>query len=370
MSFRINDNIKAAIYIEDMELPLDNGNALKILHIRAGVFDAVPVLHMEFVDTLKLVPKLNLNDGSQVEVHIEGAVKIVRNFRVYSWSRTPCGDGFEYSVDCYWDAPKYYMGTSLGGIRGTSYSALRDICQECGLEFSALNTETSDDMLWMPTNRAYFKFAKDIARYGYAGEKSHMVLAVDTMGVMRYRDVNANKQPIKILTLLVDNNDPNSLAIHDFAPHGRPGIANMVGGYMHMRYGQSIIDPYADPIEKLTLDSDARFPSVNVDVRGIVDRSHVTYSPIDVGNTHYSYEQAKIQNARYSLLNSMQGEFLIGWQTMFEPCDNFNYVSPAEMNNDQYDGEYTVSTKIIFIAGANYNEKIVAVKNGLNNVGR
>ena len=369
MAFRVNDYVSGTVFLEGEELPLNNGNMLKILHIRAGVLDPVPVMHMEFVDALQIVPRLNLNDGSLIEIHIESTIKIVRRFRVSGWTRTSIGDGYAYTVDGYYDYPQFYMGTSLAGIQGTSYSALRDICTTCGIGFSSFNTPTIDSMLWLPVNNAYFKFARSIARYGYAGAKSHMMLAIDTTGVMRYRDVNANPKPKITLSHLPAGDDPNSLAIHDFTPIGRPGANNMIGGYGHMRYPQSAIKPYAKPIDQLTLDSDAKFPSVSMDVRTLIDRSFVTYSPIDAGNTHEYYEQARVQNIRYNLLNSMQGEFLIGFQTMFEAGDNFNHVAPAGLHNTQYDGEFTIATKIIFIAGSQYNEKLIAVKNGLNSIG-
>jgi hypothetical protein len=197
-----------------------------------------------------------------------------------------------------------------------------------------------------------------------------MMLAIDTLGAMRYIDLNANPKPTITVSQLPAAGDKTAITIHDFTPTGNSGAYNMIGGYMHDRYAQSALTPYSSPISQLTLDSDARFPSVNTSVREEVAQSYVTYSPIDFGNTHFDYEEARVQNIRYNLLNSLTGEFLVGFQTMFEAGDNFNHVAPANSNNDQYDGEFTVATKIIFIAGSQYNEKIIAVKNGLNSTGK
>lgn len=365
MTFKINDAVTAAVFINGKELLLDNGNYLQLMHIRAGALDAVPTLRFDFVDGLNLVPTLGLNDGSQLEIHINSISKYVRKFRVYSWRRGPMGDGFAYSVNAYWDAPQYFMGSTNTAIRDSSYSALNKIATKCGLQFSTLNNKTSDAMLWIPGNKTYAMFARDIARYGFLDDTSHMVLAIDSQGTMRYRDINKNAKPSLYVGPLPPDSGSNFIFSTDFAPITASGSNNFIGGYMHERYPQSAIGS-RPVITKLVLDSDSRLPLINSKVRTAIERSGISYSPIDFGNLHDNYDKAKVQNTRYNLLNSMKGEFLFPIMTAFETADNFNYVSPSALHNNQYDGEYTVVTKIIFISGSDYNEKIVAVKNGLN----
>ena len=97
----------------------------------------------------------------------------------------------------------------------------------------------------------------------------------------------------------------------------------------------------------------------------ITKNSRMNDGGIDFGNVHSNYERARYQNTRYNLLNSLTGEFLFPFQTNWEPFDNFNLALTADLNSTQYNGEYTVQSKIISIQGTTYNEKIIAVKNGL-----
>jgi hypothetical protein len=365
MSFQINPAISALIKVNGKELILDHGNFLKVLHIRASALDALPSLHFEFVDVLKLVPSLGLNDGAQIEVQIISNVKIVRNFRVHTWSQSPTGDGFSYSVDAYWDAPKYLMGTTQAGVKGASSEVLKTIANTCGLGISASNQSTADQMVWLPANKTYSAFARDIARHGYRSDTSHMVLAVDSHGTMRYWDVNSNEAPTVTLGFLQPPGAEKFMLITDFTPVVESGVNNLIGGYKHSRYVQDVTTK-TTIYDTIKLDSDAKIPTVNFDVRTAIGDSFNTHSPIGFGNVHPYYEQAWVQNIRYNLLNAAQGQFLFNQITNWEPLDNFNYVAPAELNNDQHNGEHTVVTKIVFIAGADYAEKLIAVRNGIN----
>jgi len=364
MSFKVNDQLDGLIKINGQELVLTNGNFLKTLHIRAAALDALPTMHFEFVDLLKLVPSMNLNDGSTVEVTLSSNIQIVRNFRVFSWLRTPVGDGFAYSIDCYWDAPQYLMGTSCAGILGSSSSVLNTIATTCGLGISTFNQVTADQMIWLPNNRTYAIFAKDVARHGFRSATSHMVLAVDSHGTMRYWDINSNPAPAVTVGFVPPSNGGAYQRISDFTATINSGTNNMVGGYQHVRHAQSVTG--STVVNQLTLSSDSKVPTINFDVRTELARSFVTHSPLDYGNVHPNYEQAWVQNIRYNLLNSMEGQFLFNTMTNWEPLDNFNYAAPSDLNNNQHDGEYTVTTKIVFIAGKDYSEKIIAVRNGLN----
>jgi hypothetical protein len=363
--YKVNEQFSIGIYIEGNEMPLEAGNALTVLHIMASSKVTLPALHLQFVDMLQLVPKFGLTDGSPIVVVIKGQITITRNFRVHSWFRTPLGNGFSYTLDCYYDSPKYWATTTLEGIDGSSYSAISQIASTCGLQMWDKSTQTSDNMIWFGNNRPYGAFARDIARYGYGGEQSHMVLAVDTTGFVRYVDVNANPPPQITVGYLKPEDGTPFITVTDFKATTFAGTNNILGGYLHNRHTQSLVGE--DSLEsELVFTSDSTNPLLNIDVRSQINRGTISFSPIDVGNVHTKYERAKYQNARYNLLNSMQAELLFPMQVPFEPCDNLKYVAPAAQYNTDYNGEFTVVAKVVFVAGATYQEKIVAVRNGLD----
>ena len=180
--YKISEQFEVGLYINGQEFPLEAGNALNLVHIMTSTKVMMPVMHLQFTDALGLAPKFGLTDGSPVSVTIKSAVTVTRDFRIYKWSRMPSGTGFAYTLDCYYDAPKYWAMTSLAGIRGSSYSAISQIADMTGLTMWTKSAETADNMLWLPANKTYGAFARTIARYGYRSDESHMVLALDTEG--------------------------------------------------------------------------------------------------------------------------------------------------------------------------------------------
>jgi hypothetical protein len=365
MSYKVNDYTNISIVIEDQELPLDAGNSLHMLHISAGSTTTLPALHFEFTDLLQAIPSMKLQDGARIAVTILSTKTLTRLFRVHSWTRQPAGDGFSYKVDAYWDSARYWLGSTNTGIQGTSARALAEIAEKCGLKVWSKNSETADDMLWMPNNKTFGQFARDIAKYGYANDNSHMVLGVDTMGELRYLDVNANPKPTVFTGYVNNNNNANFLILSDFRATNKSGLNNQIAGYRHERQVQNALGNTQESETELTLESDSRYPLLSDKVRELQIRGSVSYAPISFGNVHDKYERGRYQNARYNLLNSVRGELLFTFQTDFEMGDNFGYVAPSQLSNHEYDGEFTVATKVIYITGSNYQEKIVALKNGL-----
>jgi hypothetical protein len=368
MTFRVNDQVTASLFIAGREFLLDTGNSLRTLHMRASSLQSLPELHVSFIDTLNQMPNYGLQDGAQITIQINSTASLTRNFRVYNWERHPAPQGFIFSLDCYWDAPRYWVGTSQVGIQGSSAQALKSIASTCGLTWDKSNDDSSDAMLWLPGNSTFAEFAKAIARAGYISDTSHMGLAVDSLGNMLYLDINQLPDPDTTVGYTPTSGSGKFLMITDFTPETKSGTNNMMGGYMHSRYVQRIDDDTSsvDSIEnELSYTPDAPFPLLSADVRKRMVRGGISYGPIDFGNVHENYERAKYQNGRYNLLNSLSGEFLFPFQTDWEPFDNFNLALPADLGSTQYNGEYTVRDKIIFIQGTTYNEKIIAVKNGL-----
>jgi hypothetical protein len=370
MGFKINEQISGSLFIAGKEFVLDYGNSLKSLHLRVSTLITVPELCISLIDTLNQMPNYGLQDGAQIILQLNGQLNLTRKFRVYRWTRSPAPLGFQFTIECYIDSPRYWLGTSNAAITGSSAQVLQQITETCGLTWDPNNANSSDSMLWLPGNQTFGNFARQIARAGYISDTSHMVLCVDSMGKMRYRDINANPAPKVTVGYTVPSSGNSSFQqIIDFTPITKSGTTNAVGGYLHARYVQPIegqgstIDQLED---ELSFTPDAQYPLLSSDVRSKMVRGSVSFSAIDFGNVHPNYERARYQNTRYDLLNSLIGEVLFPFQTAWEPCDNFNLALPADLSSSQYDGEYTIQTKVIFIQGVTYNEKIVAVKNGLN----
>lgn len=365
--FNINDSIKCAIFIEGQEFALDAGNALQVLHITASTLFKLPTLHLEMLDVLNIMPSYALEDNAKITVVLKGLYDYTREFRVLRWQPQMIGAGFRYVIDGIWNAPRYWMGTDNAGMSGTSSTVLERIAKDCGLSVYETNAKTSDSMTWMQGNRSYSDFARHIARHGYVSDTSHMMLAVDSLGFMRYLDANKLTAP-KIQASLTPQPAEGVLMLTDFKPVTRSGVSNALGGYRYETYTQqgdaaSRISPREDA---LTYAADSRYPLINTKVREDIERGPIRFSPIDFGNVHENYERARYQNMRYNLVKSLSGLFLFPFQTPLEPGNQIAFTQTAGTKSTQYNGDYTVTEKTILIQGKSYNEKLVAMRGGLS----
>jgi hypothetical protein len=314
---------------------------------------------------------MGLQDGVSLKFSIGGLKDIDRDFRVYNWNRAPLSHGFSYTIHGYFDSPKFFIGTTNAPIRGSSSDALQKIAAECGIRWHPYNTQTSDSMLWMTPNSTYAKFAQQIARYGYVGSSSYMGLAIDSRGVMRYRDINTVLSPS--VKVAYEVSDEKTIMIKDFRASVVSGSNNVIAGYNHERIVQSATtDQVVESVDKVSIRVPTPDPANNSagalfskEVSELSARGGVSYSPIDFKNVHPNYEQARYQNIRIARLNNLMCEFLFAFPTDFEPFETLAFVSPPDWQDKSYDGAYIVTGKVIFIAGSSYNEKVLAVRMNL-----
>ena len=361
MPFKINDHVQGTVYLEGKEIFLREVNSLHELHISSSTSQALPLLVLKFTDMLNLIPNMGLIDGAKLTVVIEAEKIYTRQFRVHKWRSSPINDGFGYYIEAYWDSPMYWMGVPKACYEGTSSAALNKIAEDCGLTAYKKNTSTADSMIWVPGNRNYNSWASSIASAGYVSDDSHMVLAVDDHGNLRYLDVNS----LPSSNTLFSFEDPkeNGVKVTDYKMTIKSGLLNAVAGYRHTKYVQ---EPEADEHTELSYTPQVNTPQINSTVRTSVPRSGISYAPIGWGTVHDRYERARYQNQRYHSLKSTEGEFLCPYPNPLCLLDNFKFRAPKSDEDDQADSEWSIKTKIIYISGSNYFEKIIAINQGLN----
>jgi len=364
--YKINDQVEAGIYLDDKEFVVTAGNFVQSIHMAAHAIYSVPVITVNLIDVVGIIPQLKLNDGSVLRFSVKASsLNIDRTFRVYSWPRQPAGNGFAYAITGYLDAPKFFIGTTSKTIRGSSSEALKSIASSCGLDYSKDNTATADTMVWTPGNSTYAEFAKEISRYGYVDQNSYMGFGIDSLGTMRYRNLAALPAPKYSVSQVASGSD--MLQLMDFKAIASSGMNNMLTGYSHTRVVQSAdTQQQYDQLSQVSVDTGVSTPLLNTGVRSAIERGGVSFSPIDFGNVHANYEQARYQNVRISRLNNLSAEFVFGYVTNFEMFDTFTYVSPQQQGQTGYDGKYIVTGKVVYVAGTAYYEKLTAVRMGFS----
>jgi hypothetical protein len=368
MPYSVQGRIEVTILINGTEFPLDAINTLNYLQIAWTTRTILPTFRLGVFDGRHVLDNLDLQDGIPVSIVVKplGFNSVTFNFRKYDHTKTFNGSGFTYEMDGYLDFPKFWTGTTLAGIRGTSSDALSSIASQCGLTFDGV--ATSDSQLWMPRNRTFGEWAYAIKKRGFISETSYMELGINPDGTMVYRDVT--QLPAPQVTLILGQFKQGAFTAMDYMPKARSGLNNKMTGYQNTRYQQSMViaDSLSTPNSTVDIQPDTTAPLYNKTVQGLVQRGYQSYGGIDVGNTHDNYERAMYQNIRVANTYSLDVEFLVQTPTNMSLFDTFTFSVDQESNKQDapYAGTYTTVGRSMLITGAQFAEKILGTRQGLN----
>jgi len=225
---------------------------------------------------------------------------------------------------------------------------------------------TNDAQLWMPQNKAYRMFAKDVANNGYVNDTSCTALCVDLDGTMRYKDVN--NLPTATKQIIAYQYKQGYTTAIEVAISASSGFNNAVSGYQNMRVAQSTTGTSQSTITDLSFTFDSKAPLYNQPLKTELKRGPVRFGPIDVGNVHDNYERASYQNTRYRNLFSMGLDLMLPVISDIQLLDQVNFsVQREDAEQDVSNSSaYTVTGHSIYIQGASYFEKLNIVRHGTN----
>jgi hypothetical protein len=367
MAYVVDGKIEVSLHINGQEFPLDAINTLNFLKISWWTRGILPLCHFSIFDGLHTLDQIELQDGIPLTITLKplSSQTVTYNFRKFHHSKDFNGNAFTYEVDGYLDAPLYWAGTSIAGIQGTSSAALQQIATKCGLTFSG--SSTNDAQLWMPRNRTYGEFANMIKKRGFASATSYMELGINPDGTMIYQDVT--KLPAPTQTVILGEYQSGSYTAADYNPKAKSGIVNKMTGYQNTRYSQSMVSSnLSEANSQVTVTPDVTSRLFNTTVQQAISRGYQSFGGIDVGNTHANYETAIYQNIRIANLYSLDVEFLIQTPTTFRLLDTFSFAVDSDINKQDaaYAGTYIVGGRSLLVTGAQYAEKILGVRQGVN----
>lgn len=367
MAYVVEGKIEVSLFINNQEFPLESINTLNFLKIAWTTRGLLPLCHFSIFDGLHTLDQLELQDGIPLRITLKplASPTVTYNFRKFHHTKDFNGNGFIYEVDGYLDFPLYWAGTSIAGIQGSSSSALQQIAQKCGMSFSG--SSTSDAQLWMPRNRTYGEFANSIKKRGFATPNSYMELGVNPDGSMIYRDVTQLPAPTQ--TVILGEYQSGSYTAADYNPKAKSGLVNKMTGYNNTRFAQSMVsDKLSVANSNVTFTPDVPGYFLNSTLQQQVSRGYQSFGGIDVGNTHPNYETAIYQNMRIANLYSLDVEFLIQTPTTFKLLDTLTFAVDSDTNKQDvaYAGTYIVGGRALLVSGAQYAEKILGVRTGVN----
>jgi hypothetical protein len=367
MSFLLNGELEVSIFIDDNEYPLTALNLLNWLHISTTMRHALPTFGLQITDVQHVFDNIGLLDGTPIRIVIKPNGKDSRtySFRKYNHNRVLTGDAYTWTLFGYWDAPLYWAASSVRAIQGTANNVLQEIASTCGLKFDG--SVTNDSQIWVPRNRVYRTWAKDIVDHSWVSDNSCMSLCVDLDGTMRLKDLNNLPDPTK--KILGYGYADDAYTAVDVQASANSGLNNALSGYQNMRVAQSVTtDDTWQIIKDLNFTPDVKSPLYNRDLRDQLGRGAVRFSPIDAGNVHDNYEKASYQNTRYRNLFSFGLEALMVDSTEMKIGERVALSLQTESTSQDApnSGTYTITGHAIYTQGANYSEKLGMVRHGTN----
>ncbi|MNK97987.1 hypothetical protein D3C87_1183380 [compost metagenome] len=368
-SYIIQDRIEVSIFLNGVSYPVQAINNINFIKMDCMVGSLLPTCHFSITDQSELILNNKLiQDGTTVSFVIKALGtphSRTYNFRVFKFRQEKSTMGTKWEADGYWDAPLYWLGTSSEGVRGTSSFVLSDLAARCGLKFEG--DVSADPQLWMPQNRTYGEWVREIVKRGYLNDQSLMISGVDLTGTLRYLDFN--KDSTSVLKMVYGMYKSEETPVQDFGPSSNSGFNNKLTGYSNNRRAQSVLGT-ADQIAHNTVEfkPDSREPLFNMNLKEKQQRGYQQFSPIDFGNVHESYERARYQNMRYANLYSLVVDFMTSSFTGLNLFDTFTFATRQEGGkvDNQYSGKYKVTAVNITIQGANYAEYIEGTRHGTN----
>lgn len=368
MGLYVRDRISLTIRFNGTELPLEM-NTIDYLHIVESRRLLLPQLTFQFTDATKFLTRKNLTgDGTLIEIILEvQKVRKVFKFRLFTCVDWIDGGSTHYRITGYWAAPLYWAQTLTKTYSGSTSAVLTKLATECGLTVDAV--ATNDSQAWIPMNKTYGKFAQDIAEHGYVNDQSCMVMGITSQGVLKYRNLaEFNTFEVKG-TYYSGIVSPSQDPITDFKVLGKAGFSNSTGGYKSTLKEVSTVSTTAtQDYDKLSVVKNSQKLSMNDNIRGKITQGKVEFAPINAGNVHDKYNRAVYQNKRGTSLFGFGLAVLTPKPVLAElfDCVVCSISKPGLDTVSQYSGKYLISSRVIYLQGINYFEKMELVRHGTN----
>lgn len=369
MGYLVGGRVEVSIYINDIEYPLEAINLLNWLHIATTVRHSLPILGFQLDDVQHIIDKIGLLDGAPIRIVVKPNGKNSRSyaFRKFNSSRKFTGECWRWTIYGYWDAPLYWAGTSVKALEGTANNVLEEIATTCGLKYAGLNT--NDSQIWVPRNRTYRAWAKDIVNHTWISNTSCMMFGVDLDGTLRLCNVNDLPEPQ--VNILAYTYSEQALTASDVQLNASSGLNNALSGYNSMRVSQSVTaDETQTFVDTLSFTPDVKTPHYNMQLKEMLNRGAVRFGPIDAGNVHDNYERADYQNVRYRNLFSYGVDALMVDVNDIKLGDRVNLAMQTETTKQDVpnSGVYTITGHAVYVQGANYSEKLGMTRHGTNDI--
>lgn len=354
--------------IDGRTVVVDTRQIFQEITVRSSIHMDLPSLTFVANDFgSELIDKIKVCDGMlcQVSMSDGSAPGPVREFIFKGGPVTQPGPSADIvTMRGVLNKPKWGKQIWSKAVKGTSDEVITQMAQAAGLK--PLVDKARDAMVWLPKNISISEYARFLGQRAWFGEKSAPIQGIRPDGTYLFHD----------LEKLFNNSSSKGRAIgmrrgdipyrqHSIVSKG--SVANSARGYG----STSVFDPGTGKIEEFgkTMASflNGGLGAIGKSWQDAVGAlgARVEFAPIDSGNAHPRYHQARHQNARvrgtYSedvhVMLDRESGYEILEKVEFHPFDR--YGQPIEA----YTGEYLVTNKVQSLREQKYIEKLTLTTN-------
>ena len=384
-------NIKDQLFVE---IKIDGqsvtgGNLVSSIALLEGAPVIAPSMVMILNDhSHKLTETLCLTDANQIVVTTgktpDDLKTVSRQYRVFGVHTITGQSGPQLKVLGIYDAPDYTTKCVSESYDGPSTNVIKQIAEKCKLDYDGPEDfngrTTSDNQIWLTLTKTRGAFVQhDIAKYGYMDDSSAMYACLTSLGVLKYRNIMdvISKSFDEIPYVFAHNievGDQDSgkqlYLVAQARERSQAGLMNM----MHNYGSTMIVDGTAGETQvetKVDVKSNAKYLAINNQVSQTVERTRISYGPLDCGNVHDKFYRAEYQNIKQLALFSERQSLIVTEPTEVQLLDPVIYKQADEdpARPVKVSDVYVVIGKTVFITGFNYCERIELARMSLTEEG-
>lgn len=306
--------------IEDRSL-----KSMRLYHV-----GLVPKIEFTFEDTKEIMKSdVTPTDDATIDLFLNSTSKNLKSihmvFKMESFTQGPMVAQQTYNIVGTINVPGLYVQNN-NTYKGTSFTALRNICKELGLGYNSNINNTDDEMPWLNPNKKPFEFMDDIISRSYISDESYMVGYIDYYYCFNYVDIEKemNRDASKDVGLETSGTSEQStkdeiariIPLKLTTDDSQSSTSNYIGKYekindstrKSLKEGYATITKFYDRIKKqflvFTVDSTTSDGSKSIIMKGAENDDkyqnqnvkHKFMGKLDTDNVHKNYNYAGTQN--------------------------------------------------------------------------
>lgn len=322
---------------------------------------------------------LALTDGNEILVTVGKTPESIntqsRQYRLFGSKQRTSAMGPHMQVVGIYDAPGYLTGSVTESFEANTRDVLEKVAGKCKLRIAEGSVKSTEDkQIWLNVAKSRAAFMQEMVRHGRVGDKSAMMLMLNSLGELRYVDmtelIETPKEKIKKMFLHnvpEGSEDGQVYTVREARDYSVSGMMNTWNNYGSTRMAHSLSGTQKE-FKSVEVSSASGFLPINEEVSKTVQKARIDYSPLDCGNNHDNYYKALYQNIKLLSLFSEHMSILTTEQTDVQLLDVVIYrQANADLKTPVNKSDiYIVIGKTILVkGGANYAERIELVRRSL-----